>query len=116
LYRIDGPIDSPKRKGVVDVGRYLVLWENDFGRYPTDPQERVKLGKGLTQAVLQGIETGLIKEWGIVVGEHRGFGVYEGSETEVGAFLEQFIPWPRSTVNPVLSATELDAMLDAMLQ
>jgi hypothetical protein len=101
---------------VVDVGRYLVLWENDFSRYPTDLQERVKLGKALIQADLKGIETGLIKEWGIVVGEHGGFGVYEGSETEVGAFLEQFVPWARSTVNPMLSATELDAMMDAMLQ
>ena len=98
------------------MGRYLVLFEADFSRLPTDLQERVKLAKGLTQAVLKGTETGLIKEWGVVVGEQRGFGVYEGSETEVAAFLEQFVPWARSTVNPVLSAAELDEFLDAMLQ
>jgi len=98
------------------VGRYLVLFEADFSRLPTDPQERARLGKPMTQAILQGIETGLIKEWGLVLGEYRGFGVYEGSETEVAGFLEQFVPWYRSTVNPVVSASELDAMVDAMLQ
>jgi hypothetical protein len=66
------------------------------------------------QAVQQGIESGMIKEWGAFLGLEKGFGVYEGSEVEVAAFLQQFSPWTSDKVIPYVTSAELNAMLDAM--
>jgi hypothetical protein len=98
------------------MGRYLVLWEEEPAHTTADAQERLAMAKPLTQPILKGMETGIIKEWGAMLGLHKGFGVYEGSEVEVAAFLQQFAPWFRSEVHAVLSARELAEYMDSFTQ
>ncbi len=97
------------------MGRYLVIWEINNARLSDDPQERAAAAKASMQAVQQGIESGMIKEWGAFLGLEKGFGVYEGSEVEVAAFLQQFAPWASDKVLPYVTAHELSAMVDAMM-
>ena len=92
------------------MGRYLALWEEEPAHSPADPQERLAMVKNVFPGVQKGLESGMIKEWGAMLGLHKGFGVYEGSEAEVSAFLQQFAPWFRSEVHAVISAPELAPM------
>jgi hypothetical protein len=96
------------------MGRYLVIWEVNNPRLSENPQERAAAAKASMQAVQQGIDSGMIKEWGAFLGLEKGFGVYEGSEVEVAAFLQQFSPWTSDKVIPYVTSDELNAMLDAM--
>lgn len=98
------------------MGRYLVLWEEEPAHTPADVQERLAIGQVVMQAALQGIEAGIIKEFGAMLGLHKGFGVYEGSEAEVSAFLQQFAPWYRSEVHAVISARELTEIAASLTQ
>jgi hypothetical protein len=97
------------------MARYLVLWEEEPAHTPANPQERLALWKVGGQAVLKGLDSGIIKEWGSMLGAHKGFGVYEGSEAEVCAFLQQFAPWFRSEVHAVISAHEAAKLLDSLM-
>jgi hypothetical protein len=97
------------------MGRYLVIWEINNPRLPEDAQERAAAFKAAMQAVQAGIDSGMIKEWGAFLGLEKGFGVYEGSEVEVAAFLQQFAPWASDKVIPYVTAAELSAMVDAMM-
>jgi len=92
------------------MGRYLVLWEEEPAHTSADPQQRLAMLNAAGQAVQKGMETGLIKEFGSMLGLHKGFGLYEGSEAEVCAFLQQFAPWFRSEVHAVISMAELVPM------
>jgi len=96
------------------MGRYLVIWEINNPRLADDPHERVAAAKASLQGVQAGIDAGMIKEWGAFLGLEKGFGIYEGSEAEVAAFLQQFAPWASDTVYPFVTLDELGAMLEAM--
>jgi|GEM_PF-5963580 len=96
------------------MGRFLVIWELQNARLSDNPQERAAAARASMQGVQAGIDAGMIKEWGAFLGMEKGFGVYEGSEAEVAAFLQQFAPFATDTVHPYVTITELNAMLDAM--
>jgi hypothetical protein len=84
------------------MGRYLVLWEEEVAHMP--PYQRLALFQTTCPGVQKGIDSGMIKEWGAMEGLHKGFGVYEGTEVEVAAFLQQFAPWYRSELHPLISS------------
>jgi hypothetical protein len=96
-----------RRKEKFEMGRYLVLWEEEPAHTSADVQERLAMLNTCAPGVQKGLDSGMIKEWGAMLGIHKGFGVYEGSEVEVAAFLQQFAPWFRSEVHAVLSMAEL---------
>jgi hypothetical protein len=93
------------------MARYLVLWEEEPAHTSADPQQRLAMLGICAPAVQKGIDSGIIKEWGAMLGAHKGFGVYEGSAVEVAAFLQQFAPWYRSEVHAVLSMAEVGQVL-----
>ena len=95
------------------MGRYLVLWEVEKTRMSTDPKKRAEGTALLMAMVKQDIEKGLVKEWGSVVGETRGFNLFEGSESDLATMVQPYLPFINFEVLPVLSFTEAEEVLKA---
>ena len=93
------------------MGRYLVLWELDPNRIPIDPKEKAATLQASMGPVGKAIEDGIIKEWGVFVGGTDGFGIYEGTEAEVGGVLQQFVPFARNRVYAFVTAGEVQEWL-----
>ena len=55
------------------MGKYLLLWEVDRTRLPVSSQERGAGFNMLMEMVKQDIKKGIIKDWGVFVGERYGY-------------------------------------------
>jgi len=96
------------------MGKYLLLWEVDKTRVPTDPKER-GAGWGLLMAMVrQDIEKGVSKDWGAFVGEMNGYAVAEGTELEVLNMTEQYVPYVTFKVHPIASESQVNEMIKTL--
>ena len=98
------------------MATYLVLWEADNSRLPTDPKER---GSGYQEAVKylrQEMKKGLIKDWGSFVGMTSGFTMYQGTEVEVMNFVQHWIPFYTFKVYPLASLDQVEESNKALLK
>jgi hypothetical protein len=102
-------------KGEDSMGKYLVLWEMDESRIPVDPKARGTAWKGLMELVKKGLETGPAKDWGAFVGENKGYVIHEGAELEVAATLQQYVPFARFKVYPVMTVAQIDQLVESLL-
>lgn len=75
------------------MAKYLMLWELDQSRIPTDPKERGDTWLLLQAAIRQDFDKGLLKDWGVFGGNNKGYGVFEGTEVELGLFMQRYIPY-----------------------
>lgn len=98
------------------MGKYLVLWEMDESRIPVDPKERGAGWKGLMELVKKDLETGTSKDWGAFVGEHKGYAIQEGTEVEVAAALQQYVPFVRFEVHAVETVAQVDQLVESLLE
>ncbi len=98
------------------MGKYLVLWELDPSKIPVDPKDRGTAWKAFMEMVKQDLETGPAVDWGAFVGEGRGFAIHEGTEVEVATALQQFVPFVDYKVHPISSVSQVDELIDGLLQ
>ncbi|MBW1732194.1 MAG: hypothetical protein JRH08_11480 [Deltaproteobacteria bacterium] len=96
------------------MGKYLLLWRLDPARVPADPKERAAGWSGLMAMVERDLEKGISKDWGSFIGEGRGYAIIEGSEIEVSLMTQQYSPYVRFEVHPIMSAGQVEDMLKAM--
>jgi len=85
------------------MGRYLLLWEADESKIPLDPKVRRESWLAGCEMVKKDIEKGLIKDWGVFLGEAKGFAIDEGTEEEVSQAVLQYIPYFRFKIIPIRS-------------
>ena len=96
------------------MGKYLLLWEVDRARIPTDPKER-GAGWGLLMAMVrQDREKGVSKDWGAFVGETNGYAVAEGTEIEILNMTAQYGPYVSFKVHPIASESQVNDMIKAL--
>jgi hypothetical protein len=96
------------------MGKYLLLWEVDRARIPTDPKER-GAGWGLLMAMVrQDIEKGVSKDWGAFVGETNGYAIAEGTEIEILNMTAQYGPYVSFKVHPIASESQVNDMIKAL--
>lgn len=95
------------------MGRYLILWELDKSHVPTDPKQRADGWAFLMEMVKQNIKKGLVKEWGMFVGELRGFDIVEGSEVEIGKMITHYVPFINFQVHPIATLSHVEEILKA---
>jgi hypothetical protein len=96
------------------MGKYLLLWEVDRARIPTDPKER-GAGWGMLMAMVrQDIEKGVSKDWGAFVGETNGYAVAEGTEIEILNMTAQYGPYVSFKVHPIASESQVNDMIKAL--
>ncbi len=86
--------------------KYLLLWELDRSKTPIDPKERGVAWGAMLDMVKQDIKEGVTTDWGSFLGENGGYMVCEGSEMELGKFLEQYVPFVTFKVYRVMSVEQ----------
>ena len=96
------------------MGRYLVIWEVEKTHIPVDPKERGEGWALLMAMTKQDMEKGFIKEWGVVVGESRGFNFVEGTEVEIANLIQQYVPYINVQVLPLATFSQTEEVIKAL--
>ena len=92
------------------MAKYLITWESDMSRVPTDPKERAVMRMKMLEMTKQNLKEGKITDWGIVLGGYKGYAIGEGSAVDMAIGTAQFSPYVKFNVEEVLS---VDEMLEA---
>lgn len=98
------------------MAKYLVLWELDNSRLPVDPKERATGWKALMDSVKKDIEDGVSKDWGLFVGENRGYAIFEGNEVEVSIRLQHYVPFVIFKAHAIAGVSKVDKVHKALLK
>jgi len=93
------------------MGKYLMLWEVDQARVPISPQERGSTWGAFTGMIKEDLKKGILKDWGIFVGENNGYAVVEGTEVEIGNLIQQYVPWVIFKTRAVASVNQVDTII-----
>jgi hypothetical protein len=93
------------------MGTYLVMWEIDNSRIPYDPKERIEGWNLLMAGVGQNVENGIVKDWGIFVGEKKGYSIYEATRLDLMKILTQYVPFVKFEVHPAGTFDDVNATL-----
>ena len=96
------------------MGKYLLLWELDRTKIPVDPKERGVEFNMLMKAIKQDIKKGILKDWGVFVGEHNGYSVVQGTEREVIKTSQRYTPFIYSAAHPIASITHAGEMIKVL--
>ena len=75
------------------MARYLMLWELDRSRIPTDPKERAAAWTALTKMVKQDLAEGRAESWGSFVGGLKGYCLAKGDDMEIAAMVQKYTPY-----------------------
>jgi hypothetical protein len=94
--------------------RYLMEWELDTTKVPVDPKERANAFLPMIQMIKQDIQNGDIKEWGVYLGEMRGFAVTEGSEEKLAMNAQKYAPIVQFTTHPAITIDQLEKTFKEM--
>ena len=93
------------------MGRYLITWEVDMSRVPTDPKERAAMRTKLLEMTKQALQQGTISDWGTFPQGFKGYAIGQGSATDMAIGTAQFSPYVTFNVQEVMS---VDEMLEAV--
>jgi len=96
------------------MGKYLIHWEMDQTKIPIDPKERGEAWGMLMAMVRQDVEKGIVKDFGMFVGETSGYAVHEGTELEVMKILQQYVPFAIFKVHPIATESQVNEMNKAL--
>jgi hypothetical protein len=88
------------------MARYMLLWEVDTSRTPEDPKTKKAQYLGFHDVVAKQLKEGLIKEWGLFVGEVCGYTIFEGSAVEVHTLIARWIPFTKFKVRELMTFDE----------
>jgi len=92
------------------MAKYLITWESDMSKVPTDPKERVAMRMKMLEMTKQNLKEGKISDWGIFLGGYKGYAIGEGNAIDMAIGTAQFSPYVTFNVQEVLS---VDEMLEA---
>ena len=95
--------------------RYFMTWEVDPTRAPVDMKERAILFNGMLDMIKQNMKDGITKDWGLFVGEGRGYSVFEQSPLELARNLQNYYPYVEFEVHQVLTVDETADMFKSMM-
>jgi len=98
------------------MGKYLVLWEIDTTRVPTDPKERGTAWLGMADMTKQDMTSGVVKDWGIFPGELRGYAIDEGSEVDIMNVMAKYAPYVKFEVHPVASLAQAEEVIKTSMK
>ena len=89
--------------------RFYITWHNDQTAFPTNREERAKLGVSLVEMVKADMKAGLTKDWGASASGRGGYAIYEAtSETAIGEALQKYRPYiVFDSVEPIITADQV---------
>ena len=94
--------------------KYFMTWEIDTDKIPISREERAAAWAPMIEMVKEGMKEGRIKEWGSFVGEMRGYSIAEGTEAEIGAFNQQWVPFVNFQVHPVATVSDVEVVIASL--
>ena len=98
------------------MSKYLVTWESDTSKLPSNRQERGALFIKMLEATKQTLEESQINDWGQFIGGGKGYGIFDGDAVEVFKNLQQYAPYVTFNVQEVLSVDEVIEAVKAMME
>jgi len=102
---------SEERK---DTRKYLLFWEINPSKIPVDLKERGEEFSALMKVIKQDMKEGILKDWGLFVGEHNGYSVVEGPEVEVIKATQRYTPFVCFAAHPIASVNHAREMIKAL--
>ena len=94
--------------------KYLLLWELDRTKIPENPKERGVEFSMFMKLIEQDIKNGILKDWGLFVGEDHGYSVIQGTEVEVIKKVQQYSPLVYFAAHPIASLDQAGEMIKAL--
>jgi hypothetical protein len=95
--------------------KYVLLWEMDSSRMPPDPQARMAAIMKMSEMTAQALKDKKISEWGVFVGENKGYAIAEGSWQDVMQGSLLFAPYVINKVYQAASLEEATSVIKAMM-
>ena len=96
------------------MGKYLLLWELVPTKIPLDLKERGGEFGALMKVIKQDMKEGILKDWGLFVGEHNGYSVVQGTEIEVIKAIQRYTPFICFAAHSITSVTQAGEMIKAL--
>ena len=97
------------------MGKYLFHFEADQSKIPIDPKERGAAWARFMVMVRQDFEKGIMKDFGMFVGQNSGYFVCEGSEIDVMKMNQQYVPFIMYKVYPVASEDQHNELIRSLI-
>ena len=97
------------------MAKYLILWESDMSRIPTDPNQRGELIGKQMEMTKKALEEGQITDWGIFAGAGAGYAIGEGETADMFSGAMQFSPYVKFKAMTVLSIDEVAEVMKSMM-
>jgi hypothetical protein len=94
------------------MAKFLMVWEIDPTKVPTDRKERAALWGHMIQMVRQTMKEGKTKDWGVFAGGLKGFSVHEGDEMTVSNTVQNYLPYVTFDVHPILSIEQMEKLIE----
>jgi hypothetical protein len=98
------------------MGKYLVLWQIDPARVPTDPKEKGAAWLALIEVLKADMKKGFHKDWGAFPAEMKGYSIAECTETQLVSLCMPYLPYVRFEVHPVISLAQDEEVIRASMK
>lgn len=97
------------------MAKYLILWETDNSKMPTNPSEQAALIGKQMEMTKKALDDGKITDWGIFAGAGAGYAISEGTAADSLQGAMQFSPYVKFNTIPVLSIDEVAEVMKSMM-
>ena len=98
------------------MGKYLILWEIDPARVPTDAKERGTAWLVMVEMMKADMKKGVTKDWGAFTAEHKGYAIQEGNEVSLMTELGKYTPYIKFEVRPVATLAQVEEAVKASMK
>ena len=95
--------------------KYFSLWEMDMSRVPNDPKERAAQTTQMIEMTKQWLKDNPGTEWGIFLGESRGYVMGGKTPEDVGKVALAFSPYVQNKVYQACSINEFEEIFKSMM-
>jgi hypothetical protein len=94
--------------------KYIMLWEMDMSKFPSDPVENAKIMMKLIEMTKQWNQAHPGGEWGKFLGENRGYSIASSREDVMRANM-MFSPYVEFKTYEAVTIEEVDSAFKAMM-
>lgn len=88
------------------MSKFYITWSLDRSHIPADQAQRGQFFMQLLEKISHDLESGAMKDWGVIPGQAEGFCVAECETKELMPLLLKFVPFIKFDTHPMLSAHE----------
>jgi hypothetical protein len=97
------------------MAKYLVLWQWDDSKMPTEANERTAAFQKIMETTKQYFKEHPGEEWGNFPGEHKGYWIGATKWQDIARVSEMFTPYFKVEVNQAISLTEFEEFYKSMM-